>query len=207
MDWTKLTVKEFQNALKSSDPTPGGGTAAAIALGQAGALSVMVADLTLASDKYSQGHDVSNQIKQLCNSLIEESDSLAEADSDAFDSVVEAFKMPKNSEEEKISRREQIRNSTLGAAEIPYKTAVLGLELLKLLPDLAKYGNSNCASDVGVASLLASAAVKGALFNVDINLNSLPDDMGSEMRNEAPNLLQQSRKLSKMCMDNVRDAL
>ena len=75
MDWTKLTVKEFQNALKSSDPTPGGGTAAAIALGQAGALSVMVADLTLASDKYEQGHDVSNRIKQLCDSLIEESES------------------------------------------------------------------------------------------------------------------------------------
>ena len=66
MDWTKLSVKEFQNALKSSEPTPGGGTAAAIALGQAGALAVMVADLTLSSSKYEEGHEISNKVKELC---------------------------------------------------------------------------------------------------------------------------------------------
>lgn len=207
MDWTQLTIKEFQNALKSSDPTPGGGTAAAIALGQAGALSVMVAELTLASEKYALGHNVSKDVIQLCTTLIDDSDQLAESDSDAFDSVVQAFKLPKGSDEDKTKRRNEIRNATLQAAIVPYRTAVLGLELLRLLPDLARNGNSNCASDVGVASLLASAAVKGALFNVDINLNSLPEEMGADMRAEAPKLLQESRKLSKMCMDNVRDAI
>ena len=207
MDWTKLTVKEFQNALKSSDPTPGGGTAAAIALGQAGALAIMVADLTLSSDKYEDGHDISNNIKKLCENLIQESDKLAEADSNAFDSVVESFKMPKATEQEKDARRTRIRESTLEAAIVPFKTAELGLKLLELLPLLAKHGNPNAGSDVGVSSLLASAAVKGALFNVDINLNSLPKEMGLELRERTPEILKSSRELSKQCMDEVRKAI
>ena len=207
MDWTKLTVKEFQNALKSSDPTPGGGTAAAIALGQAGALAIMVADLTLSSNKYEHGHEVSNKVKELCEDLIQESDRLAEADSDAFDAVVESFKLPKNTEEEKDFRRMKIRESTLGAAIVPFKTAELGLKLLELLPQLAKHGNPNAGSDVGVSSLLASAAVKGALFNVDINLNSLPEEMGSDLRERTPQILQSSRELSKQCMDEVRKVI
>lgn len=207
MDWTKLSVKEFQNALKSSDPTPGGGTAAAIALGQAGALAIMVADLTLSSSKYEDGHEVSNKVKELCENLILESDRLAEEDSDAFDAVVESFKLPKNTEEEKNDRRSKIRETTLEAAIVPFKTAELGLRLLELLPLLAKHGNPNAGSDVGVSSLLASAAVKGALFNVDINLNSLPEDMGSDLRERTPEILQSSRELSKKCMDEVRKVI
>ena len=207
MDWTKLSVKEFQNALKSSDPTPGGGTAAAIALGQAGALAVMVADLTLSSSKYEEGHEISNKVKELCEDLILESDRLAEADSDAFDAVVESFKLPKNTEEEKNSRKLKIRESTLEAAIVPFRTAELGLKLLELLPLLAKHGNPNAGSDVGVSSLLASAAVKGALFNVDINLNSLPEEMGIDLRERTPQILQSSRELSKKCMDEVRKVI
>ena len=207
MDWTKLSVKEFQNALKSSDPTPGGGTAAAIALGQAGALAIMVADLTLSSSKYEDGHEVSNKVKELCENLILESDRLAEADSDAFDAVVGSFKLPKNTEEEKNDRRSKIRETTLEAAIVPFKTAELGLRLLELLPLLAKHGNPNAGSDVGVSSLLASAAVKGALFNVDINLNSLPEDMGTDLRERTPEILQSSRELSKKCMDEVRKVI
>ena len=207
MDWTKLSVKEFQNALKSSDPTPGGGTAAAIALGQAGALAIMVADLTLSSSKYEDGHEVSNKVKELCENLILETDRLAEADSDAFDAVVESFKLPKNTEEEKNDRRSKIRETTLEAAIVSFKTAELGLRLLELLPLLAKHGNPNAGSDVGVSSLLASAAVKGALFNVDINLNSLPEDMGTDLRERTPEILQSSRELSKKCMDEVRKVI
>ena len=207
MDWTKLSVKEFQNALKSSDPTPGGGTAAAIALGQAGALAIMVADLTLSSSKYEDGHEVSNKVKELCENPILESDRLAEADSDAFDAVVGSFKLPKNTEEEKNDRRSKIRETTLEAAIVPFKTAELGLRLLELLPLLAKHGNPNAGSDVGVSSLLASAAVKGALFNVDINLNSLPEDMGTDLRERTPEILQSSRELSKKCMDEVRKVI
>ena len=77
--------------------------------------------------------------------------------------------------------------------------------MLKVLPELASKGNSNAVSDVGVAGLLASAACKGALFNVDINLGSLPDDYASEIRENAPKIQEESRVLSRQVMDAVRE--
>lgn len=76
-----------------------------------------------------------------------------------------------------------------------------------MLPDLARKGNANAVSDVGVAGLLASAACKGALFNVDINLSSLPSEMAAEIRQGAPEILEKSRVLSREIMDAVRDRL
>ena len=132
---------------------------------------------------------------------------LADEDSDAFDSVMESFRLAKDTEEEKEIRRAAIRNATLVATEKPFETAKLALELLEFLPELASKGNSNAVSDVGVAALLASAACKGALFNVDINLNSLPESMALEIRTNAPEIKERSRILSRKIMDEVRDNL
>ena len=75
------------------------------------------------------------------------------------------------------------------------------------MPELAEKGNPNAASDVGVASLLASTALKGGIFNVEINLQSLPDDYGVEMRNNLPKLIENGRIYSRRAMDAVRDRL
>ena len=83
----------------------------------------------------------------------------------------------KSNDDEISVRRTAIRSATLKATEKPFETAELALMLLKLLPELASKGNANAVSDVGVAGLLASAACKGALFNVDINLGSLPEGL------------------------------
>ena len=115
--------------------------------------------------------------------------------------------MPKNNEEEVKARREAIRKATLNAALVPLDTAKLALELLEVLPELALKGNANAVSDVGVASLLASAAAKGALFNVDINLGSLPEDMIGNLSNESNEILEKSRLLSKDSIQNVRNRL
>ena len=84
----------------------------------------------------------------------------------------------RETDEDKGKRRDAIRLATLVAAEVPYQTATSALHLLRLLPELATKGNPNAASDVGVSALLASAALKGAIFNVEINLQSLPSEMG-----------------------------
>ncbi len=115
--------------------------------------------------------------------------------------------MPKGNDEEVSIRKTAIRNATLKATEKPFETAELALDLLKILPELASKGNSNAVSDVGVAGLLASAACKGALFNVDINLGSLPEDFASEIRLNAPLIQEESRLLSRKVMDAVRDKL
>ena len=204
MSWADKTLREFQDALASSDPTPGGGSAAGVALGQAAALSVMVSDLTLAKDSFMDGWDISERVKIVAIPMLEQGLDLATEDSKAFDAVVDSFKLPKDTEEMKIKRRESIRAATLGAAEVPYRTATSALQLLKLLPELAEKGNPNAASDVGVASLLASAALKGAIFNVEINLQSLPETYGAEMREALPSLVEDGRIYSRQAMDAVR---
>ena len=207
MSWADITLREFQNALASSNPTPGGGSAAGVALGQAAALAKMVADLTLGNDKYANGWSIAESVSVVATPLLDEGLKLAQLDSEAFDAVVAGFKMPKTTDEEKSIRREEIRNSMLGAAKVPYDTACYALDLMKLLPDLATYGNDNAVSDVGVSGLLASAALKGAIFNIEINLNSLPETYGVEMRNHLPTLSNEGKIYSRQCMEAVRKIL
>ena len=207
MSWADTSLKQFQDALASSAPTPGGGSAAGVALGQAAALAVMVSDLTLGKESFSNGWEISEHVKAIATPMLEEGLNLATEDSEAFDKVVASFKLPKDTDQPKSERREAIRSATLGAAEVPYRTAVSALHLLKLLPELASKGNPNAASDVGVASLLASAALKGGIFNVEINLQSLPEEYGTEMRIALPNLIEEGRVYSRQAMDAVRDRL
>ena len=207
MDWNKMTIEDFQEALSSKNPTPGGGTASAIALGQSASLVAMVANLTIGNEKWSDGWKASKSALTLANSVIADSAKLATEDSDSFDDVMAAFKLPKNTDEEKNIRRETIRTSTLVAAEIPYKTALLSLDLLNVMKPLSVYGNANAISDVGVAALLATAGCKGALFNVEINLNSLPSDYGAEMRKGLVRINNECRAISKDIMHNVKSRL
>ena len=203
----EMTVRDFQTALASSSPTPGGGTAAAISLGQASALTIMVCDLTIGKDKWSNGWPIAEKAMLSAVKIMTRAGELADEDSDAFDDVMASFRLPKATEEEKLSRREAIRNATLLATEKPFETAKLALELLELLPELAAKGNANAVSDVGVAGLLASAACKGALFNVDINLPGLPEDMAQGIRKESPLINENARIFSRKIMDEVRDRL
>jgi len=205
--WMEMTVRDFQAALASSSPTPGGGTAAAIALGQASALTIMVCDLTIGKEKWQEGWNIAEEAMLLSVKIMSRAGDLADEDSDAFDEVMASFKLPKGSDEEVSIRRTAIRTATLKATEKPYETAKMALDLLKVLPELAVKGNANAVSDVGVAGLLASAACKGALFNVDINLGSLPDDYASEIRMNAPRIKEESRLFSRQVMDAVRDKL
>ena len=205
--WMEITVRDFQTALASSSPTPGGGTAAAISLGQASALTIMVCDLTIGKDKWSNGWPIAEKAMLSAVKIMTRAGELADEDSDAFDDVMASFRLSKATEEEKLSRREAIRNATLLATEKPFETAKLALELLELLPELAAKGNANAVSDVGVAGLLASAACKGALFNVDINLPGLPEDMTQGIRKESPLINENARIFSRKIMDEVRDRL
>ena len=205
--WVEMSIKDFQSALASSSPTPGGGTAAAIALGQAAALSIMVCDLTIGSEKWKDGWGISEKLLPVAIDIMTNSARLADEDSDSFDAVMDSFKMPKESEEEKESRRQEIRKNTLIAAKIPMETAELALQLLNYLPDLAKYGNKNALSDVGVCSLLASAACKGALFNVKINLSSLPEGYAGDLEYKAMQVMEECRIISRKIMDIVNDNL
>ena len=204
MNWAAMSLREFQAALASSSPTPGGGTAAAVALGQAAALSIMVCDLTLGKEKWADGWSIAEEIQTIAIPMMERANVLATEDSDAFDRVMEGFGLPKTTDEEKDLRRQAIKDATFVAAEVPFETASLALELLSKLPDLARHGNANAVTDVGVAGLLASAAAKGALFNVDINLDSLPEGMAVDLSRQSSEVKEATRLASRAVMDEVR---
>ena len=87
---------------------------------------------------------------------------------------------------------------------MPYETARLATDLLVMLPELAQKGNANAVSDVGVAGLLASAASKGAVFNVEINLESLPENMGADIRSGLPDVKERTKTASRAVMEAVR---
>ena len=202
-----MTVSEFQEALAASSPTPGGGTASAISLGHAASLALMVCRLTKGKERWADGWEIANKVERMAGPLLVHSSNLAQEDSEAFDKVMACFRMPKATDEDKLSRKAAIADATLFAAEVPYETAKSAVRLLELLPDLARNGNANAVTDVGVAGLLASAAAKGALFNVEINLNSLPPGEGEDIRQELPVLKEASRLYSRQVMDAVRDRM
>ena len=207
MNWNSLTLDQFQSSLASKSATPGGGTASAVALGQSAALVAMVSRLTIGNEKWQDGWNHSQSALETASEVMESSNRLAIEDSQAFDEVMSAFKLPKTTEVETGLRKESIRKATLLAAEVPYNTASLAIKLLERMEPLSKSCNANAVSDVGVACLLATAGCKGALFNVEINLNSLPADLGSDMRNNIEEINEQCRELSKAIMHNVKSRL
>ncbi len=207
MNWNSLTLDEFQSSLASKSATPGGGTASAVALGQSAALVAMVSRLTTGNEKWQDGWNHSQSALETASEVMESSNRLAIEDSQAFDEVMNAFKLPKTTEVETGLRKESIRKATLLAAEVPYNTASLAIKLLEIMEPLSKSCNANAVSDVGVACLLATAGCKGALFNVEINLNSLPAELGSDMRNNIEQINEQCRELSKAIMHNVKSRL
>ena len=207
MNWMELTLHDFQVALASSSPTPGGGTAAAVALGQAASLAIMVSDLTMNSEKWKEGWPMAEKIQMISIPLLHRSGQLAQEDSEAFDRVMDAYRLPKTNDIEMSQRKMAIHSAMLHAALIPLQTAEAAYSLLSLLPALATTGNANAVSDVGVAGLLASAAGKGALLNVETNLRSLPDEITTEIQVKLPALKEGLKSTSREVMHAVRARL
>ena len=206
-EYGDMTLDQYRDALASRQPTPGGGSAAAVALSQGAALAIMVCELTMNKDKWSDGWGASQNTHDIATPLLERGYELATEDAHSFDDVMLAFKMPKETDEQMANRRKAIHTGTLKAAMVPLETAKHALELLETLPTLAMTGNGNAVTDVGVAGLLISAACKGALFNVEINLSSLPEDVGIEMRSELVSLREKCRITSREVMHSVHDRM
>ena len=206
-EYGDMTLDQYRDALASKQPTPGGGSAAAVALSQGAALAIMVCELTLNKEKWSDGWVASQNTSDVATPLLERGYELATEDAHSFDDVMLAFKMPKETDEQVQNRRQAIHVGTLKAAMVPLETAKHALELLVTLPELASTGNANAVTDVGVAGLLISAACKGALFNVEINLSSLPDEVGKEMRSELVEIREKCRITSRDVMHSVHDRM
>jgi len=162
-----MTLKEFANDLGSEKPAPGGGSASGLAGALAASLVKMVAHLT------GEGQEaIIARSQELADELMD----LVNRDTDAFNQVMAAFKLPKGTDEEKAQRRQAIQAATRLATEVPFRVVEVSLEALKLAKEMAFFGNKNALSDAGVAGLLGVAACRGAAYNVLINLPGLKDE-------------------------------
>ena len=157
--------------LESDAPAPGGGSVSALAGAEGAALLGMVCNLTTSKERYAQHHELVNGIYQRIDELTEELTAAIDADTEAFNLVAAAYKMP-NGEK----RSEAIKAGTLEATKVPFHVMEMSLECLKLAEKLKGHYNINCDSDFGVALLNLVAAMKGAWLNVRINLPGLKDE-------------------------------
>ena len=163
--------EEVLRAIASSDPTPGGGSVAALSLAHAQSLAVMVARLTVGKEKWADGHKMADSIISKWGSKIAFAIGLAEKDSDAFDRVIEAYRLPRGDEMENELRKSSIREATMGAAQAPFETATEALDLLSDIEPFIHSCNSNALTDLASAAELSGSAVKIASMNVRINLD------------------------------------
>jgi methenyltetrahydrofolate cyclohydrolase len=174
------TIREFNDLLASNEPAPGGGSTAALSGVLGTSLTLMVVNLSLGKKSYEV---LEEAIKQniiedfeIIKTLNKELSELVDEDTKAFNLFMEAMKMPKVNDEEKLEREKHMQKASEYALAVPLKVAEKCLKVLKHQSVIARYGNKNAVSDVGVGALLALAGLEGAGLNVKINLPSIADN-------------------------------
>jgi formiminotetrahydrofolate cyclodeaminase len=176
MTFSSLTVHQFIQALASPEPTPGGGTAAAVAGAMGTGLLIMVAGLARTRGNTDDQRAALSGVRERLVPLADALERCADRDTEAFNVVMAAYRRPKATDEEKAARKAAIAEAMRGATEAPLETLRLVVQALELGETVARHGNPSAASDVGVGAGLLAAAADGAAANVRINLDSLADE-------------------------------
>jgi len=172
----KMNLREFCNETLSDSPAPGGGSVAALMGALGASLGGMVANLSAGKrgwdDKLEYFSNWAVKAQQLKDELL----ALVDEDTAAFNKVMDAFALPKESAEEKAARAAAIEQATKYAAEVPLKVMETASKSYELLAEMAERGNPASVSDVGVGALATHACIEGAALNVRINLAQLKDE-------------------------------
>jgi glutamate formiminotransferase/formiminotetrahydrofolate cyclodeaminase len=175
-----VPIASFFDQVAGATPTPGGGTVAAFVGALATCLATMVANLTIGKKKYAAAESAMQDVKREAESLRRELMALGRRDSEAFDAVLRARRLPQATPAEQAERERAMAAADLEACRVPLESARACVRVASLADVAARQGNVNAVSDAGVAGLLARAAGEGALLNVQINLKSLPPSADRE---------------------------
>ncbi len=170
-----MTCAEFADETASESPAPGGGSISAYMGALGAALATMVANLSSHKagwdDRWQEFSDWAESGQKIKDDLL----ALVDEDTNAFNKVMDAFGLPKTTDEEKAARSRAIQEATKYATEIPFRTMQRTFDAFEIIKAMAEHGNPNSASDAGVAALCARSAVMGAFLNVRINAAALKD--------------------------------
>lgn len=190
-----MTLREFADEVSSESPAPGGGSIAALCGAIGAALSSMVANLTFGKKEYLEVSDIMNQTSETAQKLKEEFLFLIDEDTLAFNKVMEAFRLPKKTDEDKSKKEKAIQEATKVAALVPLRVLKKTLDIFSIAELVAEKGNQNSLSDSGVAAACAYTAAESALYNVLINLQSIEDkDFIEKTKKEAQTYYLQAEK-------------
>lgn len=175
-----FTIEQFLKRLGSDAPAPGGGGAAALVSALAAALNSMVFNLTVGKKVYE---NYSEEIKELIQNSLKDSNELIDffslymdKDAEAFSKLINSYKLPKTTEDEKNKRKSIIESCTKEAAQVPMAVAEKVYKLYPIIWTACNYGNKNLISDAGVAATLVQASLESCILNVKINLGYIKDE-------------------------------
>lgn len=203
-----LKVKEYLDILRSDEPAPGGGSVSALAGAQGAALMGMVCDLTTSKEKYAEHHEVCKVAKVKADLLYKGFAEGVDRDTEAYNLVSTAFKMPKETDEEKAARKKAIADGTLEATKIPFSVMKMADEGLELAQEMMGHTNPNTASDFGVAILNLMACMKGAWLNVKINLPGVKDEaLAKEYAEKGEAMVKKGEEIAKKLYAEIEASL
>ncbi|MFW5873081.1 MAG: cyclodeaminase/cyclohydrolase family protein [Bacillota bacterium] len=189
MAFADLSLKEFSEEVASDKPTPGGGSVAALSAALSSALLKMVIVLTKDNNEL-------DSFRSDLNKDIKDAFHLMDKDSDSFNKVMKAFKMPKETDSEKEKRKESIQAGLKEASLTPLDTMKLAYKLIEISIKVARNGNRNAVTDAGVAGFMAFSALQGGYYNVFINTTSIKDEIFVDnIEKEANKMLNESKDL------------
>ncbi|MEW5822565.1 MAG: glutamate formimidoyltransferase [Cyanobacteriota bacterium] len=203
-----LTTKGFVDEVSMDSPAPGGGSVAALSGSLGAALTSMVANLTVGKKGYEEHFDTLKNAAIKCQEYKDKLVYQVDADTDAFNLIIAANRMPKKTDEQKDERNKALQEAYKKAAKVPFNTVKCCRESLDTILEVAQKGNVNSITDAGVAALCANAGVKGAAMNVKINLEPIEDkDFNSTILKETEQLENEADLLTEKITQLVNDKI
>lgn len=203
-----LKMNEYLDILLSDAPAPGGGSVSALAGAQAAALMGMVCGLTIGKEKYADYQDVCIEAKARAEELYTKFAEAIDKDTEAYNLVAAAFKMPKETDEEKAARKQAIADGTLEATKVPFSVMEMAAAGLEIAESMVGRSNPNAASDIGVAVLNLMTCMKGAWLNVKINLPGVKDDeLAAKYSTEGKAMLEKGEEIAKKLYAEIEGSL
>jgi glutamate formiminotransferase/formiminotetrahydrofolate cyclodeaminase len=179
-------------------PAPGGGSTAALCGALAASLASMVANLTIGKKDYEDVQDKMKEIAVKAQELKDEFLNAVDLDTQAFNRLMDAYRMKKKTEEQKLEREKAVEEACKQATLVPMNVLEKSVDAANLAKEVALHGNKNSLSDAGVAELAAQTAAEGAYYNVRINLPDIQDEeFKTKIGKEADSLKKKSEKLGK----------
>ena len=201
-NYSNAPLRFFLDKLCSKSPEPGGGSASALVAATSAGLCGMLAALTVNKKGYEGSWDEMKKIYEKANRLKDEMLDLLQKDTEAFDDAAKAFKMPKETEEQKKIRAEAIEKGLKKATEVPLAIMEKSLEIARLAISTLKKGNEMAITDGAISALFADSAAMGAMFNVRINFKWMKDkDYVLKTEKRLNDILDETRKIKEEALE------